>query len=650
MRYLRKQVLNDRAPYDQRLQVDINNNILMSSPAAFQIPAGTTAQRPIVGNKYSASSSSDLSGMIRYNTDTSQLEGYQSGKWRSFQFKESNQITQQNLGAGDGTTVYFGPLNAAYDPTNISSDVTSYGGQNMLVIVENVLQLSTTNYTVVQNPAESVESYSGSNAVATSIGATTINFNTALLGAYASSNGTTATLNLVQSTTNTQVAFAIGASITTTGYTPTGLNGTYTVTGSSVSAFSNTTGFISGNTLSLTGTTTGSPAVGGNISGTGVTYGTYISSANSASFTATFNTTISSVVIAGTSGQFTCTAPSLTLMVGQLVTISGTYGGGGSISSYTNPTTYKISVTNGTTSFTLTALDGTALTTTAGTPTGLTYTLNVLSVSAISSGTISVGMVITGTSVTAGTYITAIGTGSGGIGTYMVNQSVTGTPTTGTSYTVNNPQTVSSTAITGLVSTVSFANTTNATATVVGNVKGSNAIYIDSDINGAIVTGSASLQTGTLSTVVITGTGGQFSCTSTTLVTGQAVVISGAFGGTGSISGYTNSITYYIIATNGSTTFTLSSSFSGSAITTTPGTPTGLTYTIPTTVTAFTSDPVTDALISVTISRPTITSIIAVNTSITITENANVGSGYYLMFSSPVPLGKPVTVLHGFDR
>ena len=84
----------------------------------------------------------------------------------------------------------------------------------------------------------------------------------------------------------------------------------------------------------------------------------------------------------------------------------------------------------------------------------------------------------------------------------------------------------------------------------------------------------------TLLTVSITGSGGQFSCTSASLSVNQALTISGTYGGTGSISGYSNPTTYYIIATNGTTTFTLSATLGGTAITTTIGTPTGLTYTL----------------------------------------------------------------------
>ena len=84
-------------------------------------------------------------------------------------------------------------------------------------------------------------------------------------------------------------------------------------------------------------------------------------------------TTLSTVAITGSAGQFSCA--STYLAVGMRVAISGTYGGTGSITGYANPTTYRISVTNGSTTFTLTTTGGAAIVTSAGTPTGLTYTL-----------------------------------------------------------------------------------------------------------------------------------------------------------------------------------------------------------------------------------------------------------------------------------
>jgi hypothetical protein len=53
-----------------------------------------------------------------------------------------------------------------------------------------------------------------------------------------------------------------------------------------------------------------------------------------------------------------------------------------------------------------------------------------LTVTAVGSGTLQVGMTISGTGVTAGTKITAFGTGTGGTGTYTVSASQTASSTT----------------------------------------------------------------------------------------------------------------------------------------------------------------------------------------------------------------------------
>ena len=90
---------------------------------------------------------------------------------------------------------------------------------------------------------------------------------------------------------------------------------------------------------------------------------------------------------------------------------------------------------------------------------------------------------------------------------------------------------------------------------------------------------STVLAGGTLDAVAVTGTAGQCSCTSTSgLFIGQTVTVSGT--NTGSATGINSGTTYYIIATNYSTTFQLSATAGGSAIVTTAGTTTGLVFTI----------------------------------------------------------------------
>ena len=90
---------------------------------------------------------------------------------------------------------------------------------------------------------------------------------------------------------------------------------------------------------------------------------------------------------------------------------------------------------------------------------------------------------------------------------------------------------------------------------------------------------STNLSVPVLNAVAVTGIAGQCSCTSTTgLYVGQTVTVSGT--STGTATGITSGVRYYIIATNYATTFTLSASSGGAAITTTAGTTTGLVFTL----------------------------------------------------------------------
>ena len=81
-------------------------------------------------------------------------------------------------------------------------------------------------------------------------------------------------------------------------------------------------------------------------------------------------------------------------------------------------------------------------------------------------------------------------------------------------------------------------------------------------------------------TSVVASTGGNFTCASFSgLVANRPIVVSGTLTGTATITGYSNPTTYYIIGTPTSTSFQLSASYGGAAITTTAGSTTGLTFT-----------------------------------------------------------------------
>ena len=359
------------------------------------------------------------------------------------------------------------------------------------------------------------------------------------------------------SSTFTLSASLGGAAVTTTAGTPTGV--TYTL--SAATGYSAATYYIIAtngvNTLTLSATPGGPglpTAVGAT---TGLTFaanalvitGTspfYITATNGSS-TFTLSTTpggaaVTTTIGAGTGYTFNANALSLT--------------------GYANPTNYFVIATNGASTFQLsTTSGGAAVATTAGPSTGLTFTAKA-------------------TNIIAGTYF-IIATNGGT--TFQLSSTSGGSgvttsigPTTGLSVTAQ------ATAITGYTSPkVYYVIATDS----------SSYFQLSAASGGAAITSTIGPATGlsfllntpsALSGVTITGTAGQFSCSASPalLQTGQPVVISGAFGGTGSITGYLSPTTYFIITTNGSTTFTLSATLGGAAITTTAGTPTGLTYTL----------------------------------------------------------------------
>jgi len=512
---------------------------------------------------------------------------------------------------------------------------------------------------------------------------------------------------------------AIGQIVTVSGTaTATSLTNIYTTSTSGAFACTSTSTLAVGQTVTVSGTaaatalsnvqsTSAAGTFAFNTSSTVLQVGQTVTISG-----ATSTTALSSVVITGTAGTFQCAAAPVGLYIGQPVVISGTFGGTGSITGYSSPTTYYIITTNGTTTFTLsTSLGGAAVTTVAGTPTGVTYTLSaatitgystpttyyIIATNGTSSFTLSTtaggaavvttvgattgltvnanALAITGYSTPTTYYIiatngsstftlsttsggaavtTTIGAGTGltlnanalsisgystptsyyviatnGSSTFQLSTTsggaavtTTAGPGTGLTFTAkasniaaatyyiiatNGGTTFTlSTTPTGSGVTTTIGPTTGLSVTAQATVitgytspkvyyviatDGASYFQLSATSGGAAIANTVGPVTGlsfslntpsALSGVAITGIAGQFSCSASPalLQVGQPVVISGAFGGTGSITGYLNSTTYYIIATDGTTTFTLSATLGGPAITTTAGTPTGLTYTL----------------------------------------------------------------------
>ena len=82
----------------------------------------------------------------------------------------------------------------------------------------------------------------------------------------------------------------------------------------------------------------------------------------------------------------------------------------------------------------------------------------------------------------------------------------------------------------------------------------------------------------TLGSVAVANTSGWFTANATTFTTGQIVTVSGTLTGSATITGYVDPTTYYVVDTNGTTTFQLAASEGAANIVTTAGNTRGLTF------------------------------------------------------------------------
>ena len=178
------------------------------------------------------------------------------------------------------------------------------------------------------------------------------------------------------------------------------------------------TGAISGTTLTVSAVGTGALAPGQIISGTGVTEGTTIVNqlTGAAGSTGTYTVSVSQTV-----SSTTITTPyAATLTVGG--TVTGTFVPGQIISgtgvTANTAITRNISGTGGAGTYAVNISQTTS-------STAITATGGTLTVSAVASGTLGLGDLISGDNVTGTPSIAAFLTGTGGTGTYLVDSSQT---------------------------------------------------------------------------------------------------------------------------------------------------------------------------------------------------------------------------------
>lgn len=145
MRFLKQKTLSKYSPSDNSLFTNHYGRAVMDLSGGLRLPKGSTAERPQLSN---VRNGNGANGFIRYNTDTNSLEAYIDGVWEIVRAPGATTITKQTLGPGDDVETTFGPL-----------DIEPSSEDNILVFVENVFQISNTNYNLDYNYLGSGQTY-----------------------------------------------------------------------------------------------------------------------------------------------------------------------------------------------------------------------------------------------------------------------------------------------------------------------------------------------------------------------------------------------------------------------------------------------------------------------------------------------------------
>jgi hypothetical protein len=467
-----------------------------------------------------------------------------------------------------------------------------------------------------------------------------------------------------------------GAALTTVTGTPTGLS---TITATNAFPSAGTT-FITAQATSGTGTvgsqafsSGGAPgaftvtlaagtsfALGQLFTGTGVYTDTYITNVAGAVITISraFHTQASGTYISYAAGGGSNSAyyitPSQTVSSGYITGLAYTVTAGTGTTQLTNTLTgqFNTYVTGQTTATNSSAVTATFTQASTG-----VNTVALTSFSVGSINTVAVGQFVQPVSgIPVNTYVTQVNTitsiitisnnttgavsgsaslyAAGNTGTYSLNLSSAVVPVassvSGISYNLSVAQTaVTAGAVTGSVNGVTVSNATNSST---GFVAGAGAVSsnVYTYITGSI--GQA------LSGVQISSANGTFTCSAgTTITNGQTVTVTGTGSGTGSINSYVSGAVYFVVLTNGATTFTLSATSSGGGIITAttvvfPASTTGLTFTLAGSGTGSTWQTVTNQGTNFVVSSTTITGTASF---VTLSTVANLSAGNQIIFVTP---------------
>ena len=141
MKFLKSQYVSKYSPNDNTVRVNPYGRAVMDFNGGIMIPKGTTAQRPqLTGVRHPI----DGNGYLRYNIDNDAvtglpigIEAYVGGNWEVVRAPGAAAVSIETFGPGNAVDTLFGPLAKVPSSAN-----------NIIVLVENVMQIPTTNFTL----------------------------------------------------------------------------------------------------------------------------------------------------------------------------------------------------------------------------------------------------------------------------------------------------------------------------------------------------------------------------------------------------------------------------------------------------------------------------------------------------------------------
>ena len=223
MKFYKRSQIDHHDPMSQNFAVEASGDIVTNSHTSMQLPSGVTGERPDKTDD----------GQIRYNETLNDLEAHDRGIWERIRTVRPAKITVQNLGYGNYTTSLFGPLNPDYSASYVQGDA------NVMVYVDNVYQIPSSNYSLIGTPADTqltitADVFAGATTIPISTftniligqtvsGVAAIPSNTTILGYISSTTSITisnATTDNIPSQTSINFTYNTGTYISFSGAVP----------------------------------------------------------------------------------------------------------------------------------------------------------------------------------------------------------------------------------------------------------------------------------------------------------------------------------------------------------------------------------------------------------------------------------------------